>query len=907
MANLSPKVRMVVWTGDKFLFMGEDDFRKVTKTFKDSSVTVPLSSTPITDCFGRTYKTESENDASFLRIIPTSVSVSNNYDGTGSASIDVVASQYPSPKLDFREKESRYQAFADAGMSEYYYQFVARHLYPHLDIYQKMSTFSGNVLLPKELTSGLSNPSALAVYLKSVSEPVHLFSPPQLIWIMMQRDDSEEWHKVFTGVINDVSMHEGVGGGSRTFRIQCSNLLQYLTKIPLITSKINNLGSSLLLSSITPEERSFIKVYLSSVFVDSDVTTFDALGELSWADIMYHMAKLSNRCFGSISQTDYEEMVASLSSSDVQKKLNTLEWVSAGYGLPNEEDYKAYYAFCKKNAFFKFKLINDKKVSDESWVYENFSTEVPAKMGLKDLFYDTPGVGLTIGRVMFNKDFIDVDNNKIRPTPFKKLIKPILEVMSTPKQAMVSSIIRQFSTSMMAWIHTDGGGNWVTEFPKFNTMPLMGGMAVGATGPNANERTRDGYVDYDESYFLHKPFQIETYGETETPEAMVTYLELPYGIHQINNMSAPVTNSLMTGRTIDMRNLLRFGMNAIIAEQFFGNAGDLPLYESSTGEKVGAIFLSKMAVLQRIMRSKDVFSATVGLRLNPAFQIGRNAIIVHRERMYMIEGVSHTITPGKTAATSLTLKYGRPLSVEIDNPWQYFSENIEDITFIAPPSSTTESTLAVSQNPSQADVDACCSAYGVPPMDSADWVANVVDPQSGYFQYTTNEVGVRMKSVGAALVSDLLNLREYMKNYLSTKIKMDTSSGKNFSLIISSSFRPIVNKDAPVSNHSLGRAVDVVGVVYTALGNLPFMSYPDELRLDATATTGNPIILAEAFKSGLVSLGYAWSQVYHYPSGDGLVFIYNVTDSAELKKFSDCDDPGHLYHIHVNNMKSFVE
>jgi hypothetical protein len=899
MANLSPKVRMVVWTGKKFLFLGEEDFRKISKTMGLSAV----SSTPVVDCFGKIYTTEHENDTSFLRIIPTSVSVSNNFDGTGSASIDVTASQYPSPKLDFREKESRYQAFADSGMSDYYYSFVARHLYPHLDVYKKMSTFSGNVLLPSELTSGLSDPSALAVYLKSVSEPIHLFSPPQLVWVMMQRDDSEPWHKVFTGVINDVSMNEGVGGTSRTFRIQCSNLLQYLTKIPIITSKINNLGSSLLLSSLSAEERSFIKVYLSSVFVDSDVTTFDALGALSWSDIMYHMAKLVNRCFGSVSQIDYDEMVASLSSSDTQKKLNTLEWVSAGYGLPDDADYRAYYNFCKKNSFFRFKLINDRKVEDESWVYEKVSTEVPDEMGLLDLFEYSPGVGYTIGRVMFNRDFISVDSDKIHPTPFKKLIKPLLEVMSAPKQAMVSSVIRQFSTSMMAWVHTDGVGNWVTEFPKFNTLPSMTGDLI---GPVENEKTSGGYIGYDETYFLHKPFQIENYSETESPESLVTYLELPYGIHQIDNIAAPVTNSLMTGRTIDMKNLLLFGMNTIISEQFFGNAGDLPLYTSSTGEKVGAIFLSKVAELQRIFHSKDVFSATAGLRLSPAFQIGRNAIIVHRERMYMIEGVSHTITPGKTATTSLTLKYGRPLRVEIVNPWQYFSDNIDDIKYVIPPSAATESTLAVSQEPSQEDVDACCGAYGIPSLPVEDWTASVVDTQNGYFEYTNAEVGIRMKSVGAALVSDLLRLRNAMKTYLSSKLNL-AENGK-FSLIISSSFRPIVNPGAPVSNHSLGRAVDVAGVSYTAKeGSSSIITHPRELRLDATATGGNPVLIGDAFTTCLQNLGYHWSQAYTYKGdSDGLVFIYNVTDSRELAKFSSCDDPGHLYHIHINNLKAFT-
>lgn len=894
MANLKPKVRMVLWTGKKFLFLGEEDFRKINKPTKLTSTT----SVPIFDCFGNGYTTS--NDGEFLRIIPTSVSVSNNSDGSGSASINLVASQYPSPKLDYREKEDRKGAFDDAGMTEYYYEFVARHLYPHLDVYKKMSTFSGNVLLPENLVTGMSSPDALAVYLKSVSEPVHLFAPPQLVWIMMQRDGTEPWHKVFTGVISNVTMHEGKGSDSRTFTIQCSNLLQYLTKIPVITQKINNLGSSLLLSSINEEERGFIKVYLSSVFVDSDITTFDALGNSSWSDIMYHMARLANRCFGSVSQEDFTTLQTNLSSSETKDRLDKLGWASAAYGSPEDEDYKAYYEYCKKNAFFKFKLMNDKKVTDESWSYEKFSTEVPDEMELKDLFYDTPGVGLTIGRVMFNKDFIDVDNNTLHPTPFKKLIKPVLEVMSTPKQAMVSSIIRQFSTSMMAWVHTDGSGNWVTEFPKFNTMPLMGGMAVGATGPNANERTRDGYVGYDENYFLHKPFQIENYSETESPDSLITYIELPYGYHQVANMAAPVVNSMMTGRAVDMRNLLLFGMNTIIAEQFFGDAGSLPLNTDAEGNKVGAIFLSKMAELQRVMRSKEAFSATAGLRLSPAFQIGRNAIIVHRERMYMIEGVSHTITPGKTGATSLTLKYGRPLSVEIINPWQYFIDNIDSITFVESASGATEDTLAVSQSPSQDEVDACCSAFNTASLTSEDWVANIVDPQSGYFQYTQSDVGVRMKSVGAVLVHDLVTLRLHMMAYLSRNLKINTDY---FRLIISSSFRPIVNKDAPVSNHSLGRAVDVVGVAYMGVNPTPYLRYPNEILLDASVDSGPSFVLAQGFIEGLQSIGYKWSQEYTYSGGDsnGLVFIYGVTDQAELNLFSDCNDPAHAKHIHINN------
>mgnify|MGYP001343353222 CR=1 FL=1 len=919
-----PEIRIVLWSGKKFLFMGKEDFRNLTpvtlpsttegfiETFMNLSKggSLPYA----TDSFGQQYTTDADSD--YVRVIPESCSVDTSVDGTASATLTVVLPQYPVNHLEYRKNlpgdspdkwNNRSHYMHDAGVDDYYEALVSQHLYPNLDIYKKYGVFEN------DSWNSLDTLESFLGYLFSNTEPLHLFTPPQLIWIMMRKRPDEPWYRSFTGVVNDVSVQEG--GTSRKMTVRCSNLLQFITKISMVTQKFSMVGGDFVLETFSEEQRAFLRVYLSTIFNDIESVSMDAVSAITWSRVMSKIAKLVNRSFGSVTEFDAEAMRGVIPTDAFQKRLVDSGWQASAFGLPTSEDVKTYIDFCKSHSFFRFKVIDDRDPKYESnelndFAYENMSLEAPDKMTLGDLFQlhkmENGAIVSCVSRMCYNKEYRDVEQNQTGglPSPFQKIVKPMLESFEMPKQMMASSIIRQFASAMMIWIHTDGAGNWVTEIPKWNALPKFFGV-------DKHSRCINAYSDHDAKYILARPFELTSFTENSSPDSLVTYIQVPFG-HNYYQINRKIQSGFYTGRDIDMTNALLFGLNTVAIEQYFTDIGDLAklgLIENGKANEKGTTFLMKFAKLQREIRNGEVFTASASLVLNPAFQVGRNTFIVHRERLYMVTDVSHSFTSGKGGTTTLTLKYGRPIYGVISEPWKYFIDNIHEINFVEPVSDVNVSTVVATAEPSEDEMKGIATATDTDVMTTEEWQAFYQEGMTGYTQRTLNrgksensvppytkEEQAKYAGLNVNLLHDMVLFTTQLESYAKSIFPSLTSFG-----IIPSSGIRMAKDENDKSDHIDGNAVDIGGIRCI----LPFLnlgSTPTTILFDATKSVdSHEFKFMKKAAEILVGLGYAESNQFRLPGDHSKVVLWNVTNLAEKAKFNSTCDPGHVHHLHVKN------
>lgn len=895
--------------------MGKEDFRNLT------------SKATVTDSFGQVYTTT--GDADFIRLIPESCTTAMAVDGTGTASLTFVATQFPVEYLDFRKElpddtidkfNNRTSYFNKSGILDYYSQLIQSYIYPNLQLYQKYAPWSIDDNTLKRLV--VNDFKSFLGYLGSHTEPIYLFTPPQVIWIMMRNSSNSPWYQVFTGVVGDVTVNEESGSsGNRKITVSCVNLLQFITKINAVTQKMCNVLSAAILNQFSPSERPFLLVYMTTTFADANVTWFDAVAELPWSEVMSRFAFTVNRSFGSLTEENVHEMKKMVKTTTFKQRLDDSvrastgnkndSWESSGFGYPTEKDVDNYYTFCKNYAFFRFKVVDDYGHSGSHLLkpanyYENVDISTPAMMSVHDLFeinpdeYNVPCS--VIGRLCFNKEYRDLEKTGALASPFKKLVKPLLATFEMPKQMAISTVIRQFATQMMMWIHTDGAGNWIVEVPKWNILPKIPKM-------ESHQSVAPGYSDHDDKYVLCRPFELRSFSETTTPSNLVTYLEVPFGMNLVD-LDKNITNLFYTGRDMDTINTLLYGFNSMITEQYFTDIGDLTrladsegnLLTDSDGNPIGETFLSKFASRQRQFRNADVFTATTTLSLKPGFQPGRNAIVLHRELMYMVTDVSHSYKSGGDCTTTLTMNQGRPIYRKLSEPWSYFVANFagKDITFTADPTGATTAAVAISSPSKTGEDSAVEDAYDVPALtiDQLNRLVTTGD-YSGYYQcpgmVTT---GKKYVVPNPNLMHDIAALATELQRFVTIDSRFGYSNMANFRIKPSSIIRP------DGGDHQNGFAIDLRRIIFDADSPDSSSEIRTQVSIDFNSgsdATTQELALVNYSAEFLSGIGYVQSHVYQLSGDKPKVVLWDISNQNDVAKVKEGSDPAHIYHMHVKN------
>jgi hypothetical protein len=910
--NYEQDIRIVLWTGKKFLFMGSD---------KDGDF-IDRETLPVVGL----YDTMDSSDkwTKFIPILPVSCTTSNALDGTGSASLTFVTNA--SPKMLYLRSDRKTNRFDATGFTDpayktfldnskdYYKKFHERFIKPNVKLLQRVGVYDEVFSL---------DPNSMMMK----SEQISLFNPPQMIWIMMRNQNlDDQWYRVFTGVVNDVTVREQPGK-SYTISVKASNMIDCLSRVPMITKRVAALGKDLLLQTYSgdindADVQAFLKVYLAFAFTDANMKTFDASSELKYFQILARIAKLTNRCFGLIEDSELNEMKASLTNAESNL---------AGYEV-TETDITGYQQYCKKNHYYNWKFVEDdeKKIGLD---YGKGPLSDPRlykeKIGVSDLFFKntlSPKEGflaeiggLKVGNVLFNDDIRYLDEvfgNQI--TVFQKLYLPAIKMIEQPEYAMCSNFIRRFCSAFKFYFHSDACGNWVTEYPKWDALPKF--QVVGG-GKISNDRVKDDYDDHDEKYILDTTHQITSLSVKTSPSQLRNHVQMPFNYNiPGGNIPGWIANKYATPRYLDTLSVMLLGMNDYSMERMFVDLGNMTA-GSPTDPSVD--FLKKVLSLYYHTINEDVYTLSADTKLRPFMQIGRNVIIVHRERCAMLKSVSHNFDTGRGATTSLELVMERPLTSRIENPWRYFKDNNLKVEV----SDGTVTADDVANIPDGADVailpfpftekqyDAWKRITGLiglnerlgityPTYENATWLMDGSSP------FVTEGCQGDIGKVNAALISDLIAIRDRIQMFMLTNVTdIDISSQNNFKFLITSTFRA-----GSKGRHGSNSAVDVSGVIVKHKSDGMWYTY----RVCAGVISHGEIVentgslnhlLGDEIASALSARGYHLITNGNHQQGpapgaernfercmiwDVYPFIYSA-DSNELTNGS-----AHLDHVHVS-------
>lgn len=775
-----PELLIVLWTGKKLLFFGSDEKLCNLETIED--------------------KDGNKIESDFLMMKPLNVNVSNAMDGTGNCTIQFVASDFPLKKLQIRfplDEGRNYDNF-----TKKYYEFLhKKHIKPFIHYYSKLSFFEEE---EDEFYEKLLNKS----------EPFYLFSPPQIIWVFLKDRKDDVWYKLFVGMVDSLTSNETSSG--HTINITASNLLQLLSRVPVLTKGSVFAGVDLLKNTFyNPDETfDFYKYYIAFCYTPfinfgAESLFFDELASLGIDEIFRKFAIILNRVFGFVGK--YDNFLKEIESFyESSKNWGWFESVKTDEEkIKIEEDkIKKIYDLFKEKSFLKFKLIDDTKTH----IYEKTQIRYEVdKISPKYLFYSSDDGYFAIGRIFINdslnnfiikeKEFKKQDKSVLKA--FQNILTPLIEILTLPKYVTISNIIRQITGVFRIFFHTDGNGNWILEYPKYNAYPIIDkSISYPENYEKPYEKYEKPYEDNDARYVLHKFMEITSYSETFSRERYFNFVQMPIqGVLPV--MDVEQLKGFCTARSLDVENIIQMGLNEQSLDTIY-----VPLTEMPFSEELQKFFATIVEQIRQIINFGS-FSATINLKIKPYFEIGRNVIIVHKERIGMITRVSHTIAPGASSSTTLTIEGIRPLGKIIPNPWEYYISKPDIVETI---------------NKAFGDIKKSDEIQKDIVIISPDDLKNLkkyfefVDGIYTYEFYPygkdTKDVKKVVVSVHPKLYNDLINIRDDLENFVR---EFYSNYNGNLKFMLISGIRHTKTKSGAKSRHWFGRALDIGGIQFETI------------------------------------------------------------------------------------------
>ena len=584
MALLYPEVRLVFWTGRKFLYVGKEDFRK-----KDID--------NIIFRYGyreaKKIKFLNSNCSEWIAISPVVVSCNLNTEGGGGATINFIigteGSHMYKKKFMFRsEHQNRSKDYGEDW--KYFEEVINSYIKPHLEYYENYDLFSNEYILKEDF----------------FSEPNFIFQPPGIVWIFA-KDVDKNWYKIFTGFISKLSETDRPGS-TRTITINVIPIVQYLSKMPFYYMKYK----TYLLDQILPideDRRKILRVYLASVFSGLESVGINLLAELKMSELFKKITFAVNRRIGAVI---YKEMLLATDFKNERKEIekefikehgeeevrnikkikeklkSALENTKAeyrdyikgpGFGLEKitKDDVNKYMDYVDEHGFFKFKLYNfDEK---ENHIYKGKSLklqtfEKEGLVGPRELFGKTK-INLytdatdceiiSLANIYLGQDFWSEENRIYQV--FQKMFKWALTYYS-PQTSTISNVLKEIQGTLNVNIFNDGNGDLIVEYPRYNDKP---GKSLF-------------HEDHSSKYIIPK-YDISSMSFTSDIDKFTGMIALPTRYHIVDQGNLK-ESSYFTGRSwAPMSALLRYGFSSVQLRNIYTTVGGFPIKESKKESK----------------------------------------------------------------------------------------------------------------------------------------------------------------------------------------------------------------------------------------------------------------------------------------------------------------------------------
>lgn len=317
-------VRMVIWNGDKFLYLGRKDFLDASDEVKLLDGSVPVSSI-----------------STYIPLVPSSVRINHSFNSN-------------SAQITFRNPRARnlVRSKREKLVLDEIFNLFSFLLERSPDYYFKKyeSIFSPSYY-------GVSD---LRTLFYSTTSPVPFIMPAHLIFIdyfdptVPSGRELGVWVRVFTGVVTSYSFSK-----SYDLTISAVSGWHFLERTVLISKKYSTLFSE---TKFPEKIKGFLKVYYGSVLSKLRSFNLDVLSDLSPIDLFNLIGETVNVQFGGMTDEEIEKL---------KGETTTIFKIE-------DSDIKNYKEVVSKNRFYKFKLfgkvdkLDNKDVSD-LYVEEKYS------------------------------------------------------------------------------------------------------------------------------------------------------------------------------------------------------------------------------------------------------------------------------------------------------------------------------------------------------------------------------------------------------------------------------------------------------------------------------------------------------------------------------------------------------
>lgn len=892
--------RLVVWTGDSFVFIGREDFRDL------SSFAYFLTKDEKTPVYVK-------DKSFFIKAIPEVVNTSLSFDGSGRATVSFINKEGRFYGRSRADKER-----SDSLASDYLEHLYSQKIVPYKDLYRPFGRMFFKNLLSGELISE-------ADY-KKVSPVFNFFQPPMMCWIQVY--DGYRWFFAFVGYIDSVIENE-VTSATRRVTLNILPTAQMFTRIPAMTGVWSYVG----LEKMLPEEvfvgkditKSFLKVWFMSQWAAKDkdlagTMGFDVVADIRPDSMFKKSVRALHTRFGLLNKQDLADLEHAIEDYGKDENLMAAYGRFGGLGTkPTKADFDAYKKIIQEDKFFTFKWFTEEPVlyegectkirsdvSTSSGFVDTLTKKPQAgirmdrdedKVGFADLFQGTDDYGIScVGKIMIGPTFYGQERKQKMPDLAAKVLTPTIRWYQFPN-VMVSNLFRKMSTALGVGIYNDSMGNLILDYNRLNDLPLISSKTyeLGRESDSGDTNiTR--YMFHDDPYIIGLQ-DIRSSDFVTNSEQFKTALFMPIEAQGIKSLSSnEYLKRRLTGVAVaSPAAFLRFGLNSATLESMYYRMNVNFTEIQGVRDKLASIFMNRL--------NSQVFTGTIDTRLFPYLQHGRNILVVHKERLYFINSISHQVSPGKSGSTNLAIMQGHSLGASVEDPWEYLfkeviKKGVPTDNWNDQPSGKDPYSAIMSAASMTADKIQECMKNLLKDQDGyADVVSVMSNIDPNYFAGMFLTYGVEYGR-GVTADMDLLHADPRLIYWLAKvwyafkeEYKEEFGNGKDFKFIISSVLRPGGGNHK--SRHPAGLASDICGIerdhsLDNACWRLTF-------KADAPSTSMSKII-PEALASMFRSFGFTDGE------GDPTknCIIWNKAVHEEEIRTKHTPDYDHKIHIHAS-------
>ena len=486
------------------------------------------------------------------------------------------------------------------------------------------------------------------------SEPTYIFQPMNIVWVFA-KDRDEKWCKLWTGLLTNITENDS-SGLEREITVKGISFLEKSVQIPIVHQRWSSLLFPKLIERQSAEQKAMWIIWLSSSLLPpSDSPSFDALSQ-NLEKVFKELGNQFNRSMGLIPLTSEEK---SNIVSRIQK--NPVFYGEDGIITGNvDEKVESFFSEIKRIRPYRFRIYGENfDASDINSVYKGGSNYI----ALEDEGYitinDLVNEDGSIARIKWGENWVDPD----RIMAYNKILNNTAKLWDLQFTSM-NAIYKKISNVFQTNIYNDVSGDLIMDYPHYNSFPTDEEFTV--------VQSEEHYKDMDARYIIDK-FSAK-FNFTQDIGKISTMLTVPAEYHYGINLNKLNSRDLTGYSWGSLEELLTYGLSRVDLPTIFTayGVGDPETTRLST-------FLDNVANDFRQKYNQDVFSGTMNANAMCNLQVGRNCLIVHKEKTYFISSMNTTWSGGNSLNTTFNLTHGKSLWKELPNPWKNDLQPVLDL------------------------------------------------------------------------------------------------------------------------------------------------------------------------------------------------------------------------------------